>query len=65
MATGFIEQDIEEIMAKGKKLFEYRAGNTLPYGVKKVTGGVQFAVHFRTYINLFLTLSVKKCKKPV
>ena len=51
-------------MAKGKKLFEYRAGNTLPFGVMKVTGGVQFAVHLPKHNNMFLNLYKKGKKNP-
>lgn len=51
-------------MTKGNKLFEYRVGSSLPFGVTKVQGGVQFAVYLPDSKNCFLKLYKKGRKTP-
>ncbi len=51
-------------MVKGNRLFEYRTGNALPFGVSKVSGGVQFAVYLPKRGSMFLKLYKKGKKTP-
>lgn len=51
-------------MKKENKLFEYRVGSSLPFGVTKVKGGVQFAVYLPKGKNCFLKLYKKGRKTP-
>lgn len=51
-------------MVKGNRLFEYRTGNALPFGVTRVSGGVQFAVYLPRCSNAFLKLYKKGKKNP-
>lgn len=53
-------------MDKRKKteLFEYKAGNTLPFGVTRVSDGVQFAISLPDRKHCFLNLYRKGKKKP-
>lgn len=46
------------------ELFEYKIGNTLPFGVTKVSDGVQFAVFLPDKKQCFLNLYQKGKKKP-
>lgn len=51
-------------MSRGNNLFEYRAGNALPFGVTKVPDGVQFAVYLPKSDTCFLKLYKKGRKSP-
>ncbi len=51
-------------MEKGDSLFEYRAGNALPFGVTKVPQGVQFAVYLPKSDSCLLKLYKKGRKNP-
>ena len=46
-------------MNKTEKMFQYKQGNTLPFGVTKVADGVQFAVSIpkgeECYLNIYRT----------
>ena len=46
------------------ELFEYKAGNILSFGVKKVSDGVQFAISLSGKEQCFLNLYRKGMKKP-
>ena len=49
---------------KATELFEYKEGNTLPFGVTKVAEGVQFAISLPDRKQCFLNLYRKGHKKP-
>ncbi len=51
-------------MNKSKVVFEYKAGNNLPFGVNKVVDGVQFAVYLPDRDQCFLNLYYKGAKEP-
>lgn len=51
-------------MRKGNKLFEYRVGSSLPFGVTKVRNGVQFAVYLPKSKNCSLKLYKRGKKLP-
>lgn len=51
-------------MESRNKLFEYRVGSSLPLGVTKVPGGIQFAVYLPKSKNCFLKLYKKGKKTP-
>ena len=51
-------------MNKGNKLFEYRIGSSLPFGVTKVQDGVQFAVYLPKSKNCSLKLYRRGKKLP-
>ena len=55
---------LEENMKKENKLFEYRVGSAMPFGVTRVQYGVQFAVYLPQSKNCFLKLYKKGRRTP-